>query len=46
MPSPSYKQNKSHIYTWREKNQDRYRAIVRRSDEWKKITKVFRNILY
>jgi hypothetical protein len=46
---PTYEQNKSHIYNWRAKNPDKYRANVRKAqkkyENWKKIQKVFLNIL-
>lgn len=49
MPSPTYQQNKAHIYKWRAKNAERNREIVRTSkqryDAWKKISKVFLFIL-
>jgi hypothetical protein len=49
MPSPSYTQNKAHIYKWRETNIDKYREINRRSkqkrDCWKKVQKEFLSIL-
>jgi hypothetical protein len=46
---PTYQQNKAHIYNWRAKNPDKQRAVVRKSkqkyDNWKKIQKVYLNIL-
>lgn len=49
MPSPSYKQNKIHIYKYRETHLEKVREITRRSkrrhDAWKKIQKEFLNIL-
>ena len=48
MPLP-YKQNKQHIYKWRENNQDYRRELeknwARKKYNWKKIQKVFFNIL-
>ncbi len=48
MPLP-YKQNKVHIYSWRENNHERYNEInklsKRRYDEWKRVSKIFLNIL-
>jgi hypothetical protein len=47
--APTYQQNKAHIYNWRTKNPDKQRAVVRKAkqkyDNWKKIQKVFLNIL-
>lgn len=47
--SPTYQQNKQHIYLWRQKNKLQYREICRRSkqksDAWKKIQKEFLRIL-
>lgn len=49
MPSPTYAQNKSHIYNWRVNHYESYLAIARKSarkkSEWKKIQKVYYNIL-
>ena len=46
---PSYTQNKSHIYNWREQNKERYREIAklsaRRLAPYKKVCREFRNIL-
>ncbi len=52
---PSYKQNKSHIYIYREKNKERYNEYQRNlmfqkrhnpHFEFEKICKIFRNILF
>jgi len=52
---PSYKQNKSHIYNYREKNKEKYNEYQRnlmfqkRNNphfEFDKICKIFRNILF
>jgi len=44
-----YQLNKVHIYNWREKNLDHNRLINRKSkrkyDAWKKIKKIYLNIL-
>lgn len=49
MSPPSYKQNKVHIYAWRENNQEKYKALNRKHQEkfqtWKKIQKEFLRIL-
>ena len=49
MPSPSYAQNKVHIYKYRVNNLDKVREIgklsKRRRDAWKTIQKEFLNIL-
>jgi hypothetical protein len=49
MSPPSYKQNKKHIYLWRESNKEQYNQICRKSkqkyDAWKKVQKEFLNIL-
>jgi hypothetical protein len=49
MPSPTYQQNKAHIYKWRQQNADRNRELNliarRRCDAWKKIAKTFLGIL-
>ncbi len=46
---PTYEQNKIHIYKWRQSNLQRTREInklsKRKYDTWKKISKVFLNIL-
>lgn len=45
----SYSKNKPHILKWRENNRDRYNEInkvnKRKSDNWKKIKRIFCNIL-
>ena len=33
MPSPTYKQNKTHIYKWREKNIEKLREINKKSKQ-------------
>ena len=52
---PSYKQNKDHIYIYREKNKEKYNEYQRnlmfqkRNNphfEFDKICKIFRNILF
>ena len=43
--SPSYKQNKKHIYKFKEANPSYNNIYVYRSLKWKKIQKVFFNIL-
>lgn len=54
MPA-TYKQNKTHIYTYREKNREKYNEYQRllmfnkRTNpdyEYNKISKIFRNILF
>lgn len=49
MPSPSYEQNKKHIYEWNNKNYERKKQInnnwKRKHDSWKKISKIYFNIL-
>jgi hypothetical protein len=49
MSPPSYKQNKKHIYSWRENNQDRYKELNLKHQikfqTWKKIQKEFLQIL-
>lgn len=46
---PSYKQNKVHIYKYREKNLDKVRSINLKAwhkySAWKKVQKEFLNIL-
>ena len=46
---PTYKQNKTHIYKYREKNIDKVREMQklykRRKDAWLKVQKEFFNIL-
>lgn len=48
MPLP-YKQNKVHIYNWRENNKENFNEYCkirqRKYDAWKRETKKFRNIL-
>ncbi len=45
----SYSQNKKHIYAWRENNKDKHlatcRKFQRKYDEWKRIKKIYLNIL-
>jgi hypothetical protein len=49
MPSPTYSQNKTHIYKWREKHADTHRAQNKKDFKkqyyWRKIQKQFLNIL-
>ena len=49
MPSPTYAQNKVHIYKWKAKNVERNRELnclaKQRFDCWKKIQKIYLNIL-
>jgi hypothetical protein len=44
-----YSQHKKHIYTWREKNPDHYKVVnklwQRKYDAWKRIQKIYLNIL-
>ena len=46
---PTYKQNKKHIYKYKEHNHDRVLEINRKANQkystWKKIQKVYLNIL-
>lgn len=46
--SPTYQQNKQHIYKWIEKNRERHREIdcksKKRAYQWKKIKMEFLNI--
>jgi hypothetical protein len=45
----SYAQNKKSIYTWREKNREAFNAVSKRNEvrksNWKKISKIYLNIL-
>ena len=45
----TYQQKKAHIYTWVAKNPDKHREInkisQRRYDGWKRIQKIYFNIL-
>ena len=45
----SYAKNKKHIMKWRANNRTEYneycRKAMRKYDEWKRIAKIFRNIL-
>ena len=47
--SPSYSQNKSHIYNWRKKNHETYNKISAKNmvkyRSWKKIQSIFLNIV-
>lgn len=47
--SPTYEQNKKHIYSWRSKNRDAWKekavTYKRKYDSWKRIQKIFLNIL-
>lgn len=42
---PTYKQNKEHIYKWRDRNRDKYRTIAAKSKRWRKIRLEFLLIL-
>lgn len=43
--SPTYKQNKKHIYNWREQNRERRNFYEARNKRWRVIRKEFLNIL-
>lgn len=49
MPSPTYAQNKVHIYNWRDKNKEQLKELNRKSAQkfrnWNKIKTEFLNIL-
>jgi hypothetical protein len=49
MPSPSYSQNKVHIYKWRISHREAYNTLARKHQTkyniWAKIKKEFLNIL-
>ena len=53
MGASSYSKNKENIYLWRQKNYENYRLsqntyqlkYQKRKNEWRKISKVFFNIL-
>ena len=45
MSSPNYKSNKKHIYKWRQKNVESFRICNQNVYKWKKIQKIFLNIL-
>ena len=45
MSSPNYKSNKKHIYKWRIKNAENFKIYNQNVYIWKKIQKVFFNIL-
>jgi hypothetical protein len=40
-----YETNLPHLYKWREKNKVQYNAIARKSKRWKRIQRVFLDIL-
>lgn len=46
----SYALNKIHIYNYRVNNRDKFNEYHRKTqkkyDEWKRISKIFRNILF
>jgi hypothetical protein len=48
-PEKYYQCNKPHIYKWVEENHERYNEIQRKSqakyEAWKRISKIYRNIL-
>ena len=44
MSSP-YKINKKHIYKWREQNKEKFRLLNQKMYAWKKIQRIFLNIL-
>lgn len=54
MGASIYSKNKNNIYEWRVNNYDYYRVIQnqyqlkyqKRKNDWNKISKVFRNILF
>jgi hypothetical protein len=47
MPSPTYKQNKEHIYKWRKQNSEEYKIIQMRCYYKKKIQcPIWREIKY
>lgn len=47
--SPTYEQNKKHIYKWRQTHLEQARAICRKNkakyDAWKKVQKMYLAIL-
>ena len=43
--SPTYQQNKKHIYKWRAKNMNIHRANNVKYKRWKTIQLIFLNIL-
>jgi flagellar biosynthesis chaperone FliJ len=49
--SPTYAQNKVHIYKWREKQENYHKQLIsnnitsKKYQKWKQIQKVFFNIL-
>jgi hypothetical protein len=45
MPSPTYEQNKKHIYKWQRNNADRVKEIDRRRKRWHYVKIEFLNIL-
>ncbi len=45
MPSPSYAQNKSHIYKWRQSNTDKYRAINRNTIRSEMLGRRYKRVL-
>jgi hypothetical protein len=47
MPSPTYKQNKEHIYKWRKQNNEEYKIIQMRCYYKKKIQcPIWREVKY
>ena len=42
---PTYAKNKKHIYTWREKNLSRNRALNSKYKRWKTIQMIYLAIL-
>ena len=49
MPSPTYEQNKTHIYNWRNKYPEKYnkqkQKDIKKRAIWNEIQKIFLNIL-
>jgi len=45
MTSPTYQQNKKHIYIWRAKNREKRNAYEIRAQRWRIVKKEFLNIL-
>lgn len=49
MPSPTYQQNKKHRDKWNAKNPEKFRELCRNNqrkyDSWKRVQKIFLNIL-
>ena len=49
MPSPTYQQNKKHRDKWNANNPEKFRELCeinqRKYDNWKRVQKIFLNIL-